>query len=76
MSDTFSFRKVAEEVRKEIWDQTAKKPPKLGIAGMTKSTVDIHTSFRTKNIFPLKNGCFPDDLKAAKVSPIFKKMTT
>ena len=55
----------------------AKKPPKLEIAGITKSTIDIHTSFPTKiNNFSLRNGCFPDELRAAEVSSIFKKMKT
>ena len=41
---------------------------------MLKSTVDIHASILTKIIsLSLRNGCFPDDLKAAEVSPIFKK---
>ena len=42
--------------------------------GMLKSTIDIHTSILTKIInLSLRNGCFPDDLKAAEVRPILKK---
>ena len=41
---------------------------------MLKSIVDIHTSILTKIInFYLRNGCFPDDLKAAEVSPMVQK---
>ena len=41
---------------------------------MLKSTTDIHASILTKIInLSLRNGCFPDDLKAAEVSPIFKQ---
>ena len=41
---------------------------------MLKSTIDIHSSILTKiNKLPLRNGCFTDDLKAAEVSPVFKK---
>ena len=37
-------------------------------AGMLKSTIDIHASILTKVInLPLRNDCFPDDLKAAEV---------
>ena len=43
-------------------------------AGMLTSKADIHGSILTKiiNSF-LRHGCFPDDLKAAEVSPIFLK---
>ena len=41
-------------------------------AGMLKSTVDIHVSILTKIIkLSLRNGCFPDDLRAAEVNLIF-----
>ena len=41
---------------------------------MLTSKTDIHGSILTKiiNSF-LRHGCFPDDLKAAEVSPIFLK---
>ena len=39
-----------------------------------KSTVDIHLPFVTKIInVSFENGCFPDELKLAEVSPLFKK---
>ena len=41
---------------------------------MLKSKIDIHASLLTKIInLSLRNDCFPDDLKAAEVSPISKK---
>ena len=41
---------------------------------MLKSTIDVHVSILTKIInSPIRNGCFPDELKAAEVTPIFKK---
>ena len=41
---------------------------------MLKSTVDIHLPFITKIIDnAFENGCFPDELKYAEVSPVFKK---
>ena len=41
---------------------------------MLKSTVNIHLPFITKiiNLF-FENNCFPDDLKPAEVSPLYKK---
>ena len=43
-------------------------------ADMLKSTIDIHVSLLTKIInSSIRNGCFPDELKAAEVTPIFKK---
>ena len=41
---------------------------------MLKSTIDVHASFLTKIIkASIRNGCFPDGLKAAEGTPIFKK---
>ena len=38
---------------------------------MLKSTIDIHVSLLTKIInSSIRNGCFPDELKAAEVTPI------
>ena len=43
-------------------------------AYMLKVTLDIHLPLITKIInFLLENGCFPDNLKLAEVSPIFKQ---
>ena len=75
--DNFSFHAVSEdEVRREILRLDGTKSTPVGDipAGMLKSTIDIHASILTKIInLSLRNGCFPDDLKAAEVSPIFKK---
>ena len=50
------------------------KSTPVGDVGMLKSAIDIHASILTKIInLSLRNGCFPNDLKAAQVSPIFKK---
>ena len=39
-----------------------------------KYTIDVHASFLTKIIkASIRNGCFPDGLKAAEGTPIFKK---
>ena len=41
---------------------------------MLKPTIDVHVSILTKIInSSIRNGCFPDELKAAEVTPIFKK---
>ena len=41
---------------------------------MLKSTTDFHVSLLTKIIdSSIGNGCFPDKLKAAEVTSIFKK---
>ena len=41
---------------------------------MLQVTLDIHLSLIMEIInLSFENGCFPDDLKLAEVSPIFKK---
>ena len=43
-------------------------------ADILKVTLDTHLSLISKIInLPFENACFPDDLKLAEVSPIFKK---
>ena len=43
-------------------------------ADMLKVTLDIHLSLITQIInLSFENGCFPDNLKLAEVSPICKK---
>ena len=75
--DNFSFHEVSEdEVRQEILRLDGTKSTPVGdiATGMLKSKIDIHASILTKIInLSLRNGCFPDDLKAAEVSPISKK---
>ena len=43
-------------------------------AEILKSIIDVHVSLLTKIInWSIRNGCFPDELKAAEVTPIVKK---
>ena len=73
----FSFQQVTEEhVRQVILSiDGSKATPVVDIpTDMLKVTLDIHLSLITKIInLSFENGCFPDDLKLAEVSPIFKK---
>ena len=77
VTDWFSFREITEdEIRKEIskLDRSKATPVDDIPAEMLKSTIDVHVSLITKIInssFP--NGCFPDELKSAEVTLIFKK---
>ena len=77
VTDWFSFHEITEdEIRKEIskLDRSKATPVDDIPAEMLKSTIDVHVSLITKIInssFP--NGCFPDELKAAEVTLIFKK---
>ena len=80
VTDLFSFHKITEdEIRKEISKLDGSKATPVGDipAEMLKSTTDAHVSLLTKIINPsIRNGCFPDELKAAEVTPILKKMMT
>ena len=73
----FSFQQVTEErLRQVILSIDGSKGTPVGdiTADMLKITLDIHLSLITKIInLSFENGCFPDDLKLAEVSPIFKK---
>ena len=73
----FSFQQVTEEhIRQVILSiDGSKAAPVVDIpADMLKVTLDIHLSLITKIInLSFESGCFPDDLKLAEVSPIFKK---
>ena len=77
VTDLFSFHKITEdEIRKEISKLDGSKATPVGDipAEMLKSTTDVHVSLLTKIInSSIRNGCFPDELKAAEVAPIFKK---
>ena len=77
MTDLFSFHKITEdEIRKEISKLVGSKATPIDDipAEMLKSTTDVHASLLTKIIdSSLRNGCFPDQLKAAEVTPNFKK---
>ena len=77
VTDLFSFHETTEdEIRKEISKLDGSKATPVGDipAEMLKSTIDVHVSLLTK-IFnsSIRNGCFPDQLKAAEVTPIFTK---
>ena len=77
MTDLFSFRKITEdEIRKAISKLVGSKATPIDDipAEMLKSTTDVHASLLTKVIdSSLRNECFPDQLKAAEVTPNFKK---
>ena len=73
----FSFQQVTEQ---KVWqvllsiDGYKATPVGHIPADMPEVTIDIHFSLITKIIsFSFENGCFPDDLKLAEVSPISKK---
>ena len=73
----FSFQQVTEEhVRQVILSIDGAKATPVGDipADMLKVTLNTHLSIITKIInLSLENRCFPDNLKLAEVSPIFKK---
>ena len=73
----FSFQQVTEEhVQQVILSIDGSKATSVGDipADMLKVTLDIYISLIKKIInLSFENGCFPDDLKLAEVSPIFNK---
>ena len=73
----FSVQQVTEEhVRQVILSIDGAKATPVGDipADMLKVTLNTHLSIITKIInLSLENRCFPDNLKLAEVSPIFKK---
>ena len=73
----FSFQqKTGEHVGQVVLSYNGSKatPVEDIPVDMLKVTLDIHLSLITKIInLSFENGCFPDDLKLAEVSPIFKK---
>ena len=77
MTDLFSFHEITEdEIRKEISKLDGSKATPVGDipAEILKSTTDVHVSLLTKIISSsIRNGCFPDELKAAEVTQILKK---
>ena len=74
---TLNFSKVTEsEVRKEILNLSTKNATKNGDipAKILKKSINIYIKEITFIInYCLEKGIFPDDLKLADVSPIFKK---
>ena len=77
MTDLFSFHEITEDkIRKKTSKLDGSKANAAGdiLAEMLKSRIDVHVSLLTKIInSSIRNGCFPDKLKAAEVTPIFKK---
>ena len=76
MTDLFYFHEITEdEIRKEIskLDGSKATPVDDIPAEMLKSTIDVHVSLLRKIInSSIRNGWFPDELKAAEVT-VFKK---
>ena len=76
-NEKFSFKFVTEDlVREEIMNLDGSKDAPIGdiSVDILKSTVDIHLPFITNSInLPIEKGCFPEELKLAEVSPIFKR---
>ena len=73
----FSFQSVPEDLLHEIilsLDGSKATPVGDIPVDILKYTVDIHLPFITKIInVSFENGHFPDELKLAELSPIFKK---
>ena len=73
----FSFQSVPEDLLHEIilsLDVSKATPVGDIPVDILKHTVDIHLPFITKIInVSFENGHFPDELKLAELSPIFKK---
>ena len=77
VTDLFSFHEITKD---ELWKEISnldgsKATPVRDIpVEMLKSTIDVHVSLLTKIInSSIQNRCFPDKLKAAEVTPVFKK---
>ena len=72
-NEKFSFQPVPEDlVREIILNLDGSKATPIGDipADTLKSAIDIHLPFLTKIInYSFENGCFPDKLKLAEVSP-------
>ena len=77
INEKFSFQQATEDlVRKIVLNLHSSKVFPVGEmpVDMLRSTVDIHLPFITKiKYLSFENNCFPDDLKLAEVSPVFKK---
>ena len=77
VTNLFSFHDITEdEIRKEISKLDGSKATPFGdiAAEMLKSTIDVYVSLLPKIInSSIRNGCFPDELRAAEVIPIFNK---
>ena len=77
VTDLFSVHEITEdEIQKKTSKRDGSKATPAGNipAEMLKSTIAVHVSLLTKIInTSIRNGCFRDELRAAEVTPIFKK---
>ena len=77
LTDLFSFHEIAkDEIGKEISKLDGSQATTAGTIPeeILKFTIDVHVSLLTKIInSSIRNGCFPDKLKAAEVIQIFRK---
>ena len=63
-------------VREEVMNPYGSKATPIGYISVDvlKSNVDIHLPYITNSIsLSIEKGCFPEELKLAEVSPIFKR---
>ena len=76
-NEKFSFKYVTEDqLRELIMNLDSSKATPIGniSVDILKSSIDIHLPFITNSInLSIGKGCFPEELKLAEVSPIFKK---
>ena len=76
-NEKLSFQFVMEyQEREEIMNLDGSKATPIGDISVyiLKSTVDIHLPFIANTInLSIERGCFPEELKLAEVSSIFKK---
>ena len=76
-TEKFYFRNVKDdEVRKCIMNLDGFKATHVGDipTDILKQTIDIHLPIMTQiNKMSIDNNCYPNDLKLAEVSPVFKK---
>ena len=65
---------LAREEIMSLLDGSKATPIGIISDDILKSTVDIYLPFITNSInLSIEKGCFPEELKVAEVSPIFKK---
>ena len=76
-TEKFSFHNVKDdEVQKIIMNLDGSKATPVGdiTTDMLKQAIDIHLLIMTQIInMSIDNNCYPEDLKLAEVSPVFKK---
>ena len=76
-TEKFSFHNVKDdEVQKIIMNLDGSKATPVGDipTDMLKQAIDIHLLIKTQIIImSIDNNCYPEDLKLAEVSPVFKK---